>query len=64
MHWTIRPMSSASNAKIHSQSPRPNALVVLASTSGNSRPNSPCSRSSAERSSFGSKYHSGVRTNG
>ena len=32
--------------------------------SGNSRPTSPCSRKSEARSSEGSRYHSGVRTNG
>ena len=44
--------------------PRPKPLVVFASTCGNSRPTTPCSRSSSPRSSAGSRYHSGVRTNG
>src|SRR5437867_3477143 len=64
MHSTMRDRSSASKARIHSQSLMPNALVVLARTSGNRRPRSPCSRSSASRSPGGSKYHSEVRTNG
>ena len=64
MQSTSESARSASNARIHSQSPSPNALVVFASTSGNSRPAPPCSRSSSPRSSRGSRYHSGVRTNG
>ena len=38
--------------------------VVLARTPGYSRPISPCTRRSSQRSSGGSRYHSGDRTNG
>src|SRR2546429_1897321 len=55
---------SDSNARIHSQSFKPNALVVLASTPGYSRPISPWTRNSSARFSVGSRYQSGDRTNG
>jgi hypothetical protein len=63
MQSTMRSTRSASNARIHSQSPRPNALVVLARTSGNSRPMTPCSRSSsaAPRPGAGTTEGSGRR---
>ncbi len=60
----MRSSASASNARIHSQSESPNALVVFARTSGYSLPITPCSRSISPRSSGGSRYQSIVRTYG